>query len=125
MRSCWGLPKRRLLDEARPLHDQLADLEAMLGHAVVLEDPAMFGLWRVPEQCAACVCVPISTPTIPLGTLWIYSKEPRGFNDQETNIIEIVAGRIAADLERETMLREEARRRRGITEVNVGNIPLE
>lgn len=112
LRSSWGLPRRRLTQEARPLHDQLADLEAMLGHAVVLDDPLMFGLWRVPEPCAACVCVPVSTPTIPLGTLWIFSREPREFSAQETNLIEIVAGRMAADLERETLLADVARRRR-------------
>jgi GAF domain-containing protein len=112
LRSSWGLPQRRLLQEPRPLHDQLADLEAMLGHAVVLEDPMMFGLWRVPEDCAACVCVPVSTPTIPLGTMWVFSELPRGFSDQETNLIEIVAGRLAADLEREALLGEAARKQR-------------
>jgi hypothetical protein len=112
LRASWGLPQRRLLQEPRPLHDQLADLEAMLGHAVVLEDPMMFSLWRVPEPCAACVCVPVSTPTIPLGTMWVYSELPRGFTDQETNLIEIVAGRLAADLEREALLGEAARRLR-------------
>lgn len=113
LRASWGLPQSRLLQPARPLHDQLADLEAMLGHAVVLEDPMMFGLWRVPEDCSACVCVPVSTPTIPLGTMWVFSELPRGFTDQETNLIEIVAGRLAADLERETLLGDAARRRRG------------
>jgi hypothetical protein len=104
LRASWGLPQRRFLREPRPLHDQLADLEAMLGHAVVLEDPLMFDLWRVPEACAACVCVPVSTPTIPLGTMWVFSELPRGFTDRQTNLIEIVAGRLAADLEREALL---------------------
>lgn len=115
LRSSWGLPQRRLLAPARPLCDQLADLEAMLGHAVVLDDPQMFGLWRVPEECAACVCVPVSTPTIPLGTLWIFSRTPREFSDQETNLIEIIAGRISSDLERETILAEASRQRREST----------
>ena len=53
---------------------------------------------------AAAVCVPVSTPTIPLGTLWLFSSRTRDFTDQETNIVEIVAGRLAAELEREMLL---------------------
>lgn len=112
LRASWGLPRRRLVQPARPLRDQLADLEAMLGHAVVLDDPQMFNLWHVPEACAACVCVPISTPTMPLGTLWIFSQEPREFSDDDTNMIEIAAGRIAADLEREMLMAEAVRHKR-------------
>jgi sigma-B regulation protein RsbU (phosphoserine phosphatase) len=104
LRSSWGLPIRRLLAEPRPLANQLADLEAMLGHAVVLSDPEMFGLWRVPEECGAAVCVPVSSPTMPLGTLWIFSDEPRDFSSVETNLIEVIAGRLASDLERQMLL---------------------
>ena len=50
--------------------------------------------------------MPISTPSIPLGTLWLYSRETRDFSDQQTNIIEIISGRIAAELEREVLLVE-------------------
>ena len=38
MRSCWGLPLDRLAAPARPLKGAVADLEALLGHAVVIED---------------------------------------------------------------------------------------
>ena len=31
LRSCWGLPRSRLLEPARPLEGSLADLEALLG----------------------------------------------------------------------------------------------
>jgi hypothetical protein len=106
LRASWNLPKRRLTAPARPLHDQLADLEALLGHAVVLEDPQMFELWRVPESCAACVCLPVSTATIPLGTVWFFADESRTFSDHDTGVLELVAGRIASDLERATLLAE-------------------
>jgi hypothetical protein len=48
--------------------------------------------------------VPVSSPTTPLGTLWILSDAPRDFSDHETNLIEVVAGRLAAELEREVLL---------------------
>ena len=59
----------------------------------------------MPEDFAAAVCVPVSTPTTLLGTLWVFCNQRRDFNDRETNILEVVAGRIAADLEREMLLR--------------------
>src|SRR5262249_31317690 len=97
---------------ARPLRGSLADLEALLGHAVVLTDKALHAHWRVPEQAfAACVCVPVASANMPLGTLWLFAREPREFSDSQTNIIEVVAGRLAADLERQ-LLADEARRAR-------------
>jgi phosphoserine phosphatase RsbU/P len=105
LRSSWGLPFDRLTAPARPLQGALADLEALLGHAVVVNDDALMAAWNVPEDFPAAVCVPLSSPTTLLGTLWVFSNEHRDFNDRETNIVEVVAGRVAADLEREMLLR--------------------
>lgn len=105
LRAAWGLPFERFAAPARPLQGAVADLEALLGHAVVLDDDRLMQTWNVPEDFAAAVCVPVSTPTTLLGTLWVFDSEKRGFNDRETNILEVVAGRIASDLEREMLLR--------------------
>ena len=106
LRSAWGLPLDRFTAPARPLGTSTADLEALAGHAVVLEDPKLAFEWNPPERFAAAVCVPISSATAPLGTLWIYSSMARPFSDAEVNIAEIVAGRVASDLEREMLLAE-------------------
>ena len=106
LRSCWGLPLDRLTAPARPLQGAVADLEALLGHAVVLEDTNVMRHWNVPEDFPAAACVPVSTPTTILGTLWVFSNEKRDLNDHQTNILEVVAGRVAADLEREMLLNE-------------------
>lgn len=105
MRSSWGLPFDRLAAPARPLEGALADLEALLGHAVVLDDSAALRTWNMPEEFPAAVCVPVSTPTTLLGTLWVFANQPRDFNDRETNLLEVIAGRLASDLEREMLLR--------------------
>ena len=105
LRSSWGLPFDRLTAPARPLQGAVADLEALLGHAVVLNDDSLMATWNVPEDFPAAVCVPVSSPTTLLGTLWVFSNEKRDFNDRETNILEVVAGRLASDLEREMLLR--------------------
>lgn len=107
LRSAWGFPAAKLAAPARPLQGALADLEALLGHAVVLESPEIMRHWSVPEQgFAAAVCVPVSTSTTLLGTLWVFSKAKRAFAPQQTGVLEIVAGRIASDLEREVLVRE-------------------
>jgi sigma-B regulation protein RsbU (phosphoserine phosphatase) len=106
LRSSWNLPHERFTDAARPLQGALADLEAMLGHAVVLEDTLLVDHWNAPEDFPAAVCVPVSTPTTILGTLWVFSNIKRDFTDSQTNILEIVAGRIAAELEREILIAE-------------------
>ena len=106
LRSCWGLPLDRLAAPPRPLQGSIADIEALLGHAVVLEDSDVMRHWRVPEDFPAAVCVPVSTPTMILGTLWVFSDRKRDFNDRQTNILEIVAGRVASDLEREMLIGE-------------------
>ncbi|MDX1943959.1 MAG: SpoIIE family protein phosphatase [Pirellulaceae bacterium] len=104
LRALVGLPADRLLAPPRPLRGAMADLEALVGHAVVLEDTSLLPHWRCPEDFPAAVCVPVSSPTMPLGTLWMFCDEPRDFSPEQTNLIEIVAGRLAADLEREMLL---------------------
>lgn len=106
LRASWGLPRSRFTDPPRPLCDALADLEALAGHAVALEDTSNWSHWNPPETFSAAVCVPVSTPTVPLGTLWLFSTKARQFTDQETNLAEIVAGRLASDLEREMLMVE-------------------
>jgi sigma-B regulation protein RsbU (phosphoserine phosphatase) len=71
---------------------------------VVLEDTSHLPHWRCPEDFPAAVCVPVSSPSIPLGTLWVFSDQQRDFTPEETNLLEIIGGRLAADLEREMLL---------------------
>lgn len=104
-RSTFGLPVERLTDPPRALRGALADLEALLGHAVVVDDRSPLPRWNPPEDFPLAVCVPISTPTTILGTLWVFCNQHRDVSDRETNLLEIVAGRLAAELEREMLLR--------------------
>ena len=107
LRASWGLPPGRLAWGARPLDEAPADLEALCGHAVVMENQDKTQQWRCPEpDVAAAVCVPISSPQTLLGTLWMLADEPRNFTDRETDLAEIIAGRIASDLQCEALLDE-------------------
>jgi serine phosphatase RsbU (regulator of sigma subunit) len=104
LRASWGLPDERLMAPARPLRGAIADLEALVGHAVVLDDTSLLPHWRCPESFPAAVCVPISSPSTQLGTLWVFSSQQRDFTPEQTNLLEIIAGRLAAELEREMLL---------------------
>lgn len=122
LRSHWGLPPDRLAQPPRPLRGAIGDLEALSGHVVVVRDRELAAAWNVPENFAASVAVPVSTPSIPLGTLWVFAKTPRDFNARETNLLEIIAGRLAADLERDVLLKaqhESASLRRQATELEL------
>lgn len=106
LRSHFGLDGQRFLEPPRPLAQSLADLEALTGHAVVLDDAALMKRWNVPEKCGSAVCVPVSSPDTLLGTLWFYSDECRSFTDEETQLLEIIAGRLAAELECQVLAKE-------------------
>lgn len=106
LRAAWQLPVERLTAPARPLAQAVADVAAMAGQAVVLEDASDFVYWNPPERCGAAVCVPLSSPTVILGTLWLFSPAPRPFSDGEVSLAEMTAGRLCADLEREVLLTE-------------------
>ncbi len=107
LRAHWGLTHTRFAQPPRPLRGSRADLEALAGHAVTLTDVAESGEWNVPEPAPAAACVPISSATMPLGTLWVFCDRTREFTDAEVNLLEIIAGRLAAELEREVLLREQ------------------
>lgn len=106
LRTAWGLPKHRFLDEPRPLRGSVADLEALIGHAVALEDAAALPHWKMPENFPAALCVPVSTTSTPLGTLWFFANRVRDFTPEQVHVAEIVAGRLVSDLEREVLVRE-------------------
>lgn len=104
LRASWGLPFDRLLAPPRSLSGAVADLEAMLGHAVVLEEARECLSWQPPEDFASAVCLPVSTPTNLLGTVWFFCDRKRDFSSRETNLLEVAAGRLAVELEREILL---------------------
>ena len=106
LRASWKLPAERLREPARPLRGATADLEALVGHAVLLKNATLVPEWKIPEDYPAALCVPVSSPTTPLGTLWVFCPKPRDFSQADVELLEIVAGRIAAELEREILLAE-------------------
>lgn len=102
LRAVWGIPEERLLEPPRDLVDSYTDMEAMLGQAVVVNESYLLDFWKVPEPFPCAVCVPVSVPSAILGTLWVFSnRTSKKIEPEELQILELVVGRIAAELQLE------------------------
>lgn len=98
--ACWGLPDDRLTESARPLKFARADLEALLGNAVILNEEHLTDYWKIPETFATSLCIPVASNDTILGTVWFFSDCRRQFTIPEMAIIEMIAGRLTAELEK-------------------------
>lgn len=112
LRSLWGLPEERLTESARPLAGAIADLEALLGNAVVLNESYLREEWNAPENFAASVCIPVASETSVLGTIWFFSDQRTDFCDLDLSVLSMVASQVAIELERTLLLAENRKYRR-------------
>lgn len=113
MRACWGMSTAALAKPPRELRGALADLEALLGNAVLLENTELASEWNCPENYAAAMCVPIGSPTMPHGTLWLWSDHVRDFGSADIDAAKAACDKILVDIER-SVLADEVLRTRGL-----------
>lgn len=106
MRSSIGLPRNRLTAPPRELRGSLADLEALLGNAVLLSDIEHMQDWPSPEPYASALVVPIGSTTMPHGTMWFWSETPRSFSATEVEVANLAAGRIMSEIEQSILGQE-------------------
>ncbi len=99
MRACYNLPIDRLIAPARTLRGSLADLEALLGNAVLIEDTAFSTNWPSPENFASALVVPIGTVSMPHGTIWFWSEQTRNYSSAEVEVANLASGRVMNELE--------------------------
>ena len=113
MRSCIGLPKSRLSAPPRELRGSLADLEALLGNAVLLSNIDMMPEWPSPEEFASALVVPVGSMTMPHGTMWFWSDKPRSYSATEVEVANLAAGRVMSEIE-QSILGQEIHQSRAI-----------
>ena len=106
MRSCWGLSPAALSGPPRSLRGALADLEALMGNAVLLENTRLASEWNCPLDFAAAMCVPIGSPTMPHGTLWLWSEHVRDFSTADIDAAKAASDKILVDIERSVLADE-------------------
>ncbi len=113
MRACLGLPTSRLAQPPRPLRGSLADLEALLGNAVLLSDIEMMPEWPSPEEFASAIVVPIGSSTMPHGTMWFWSTKTRSYSATEIEVVNLAAGRVMSEIE-QSILGQEVHQSRAV-----------
>ena len=106
MRSCIGLPTTRLTAPPRELRGSLADLEALLGNAVLLSDIDIMPEWPSPEPFASALVVPIGSSTMPHGTMWFWSDKTRSYSATEVEVANLAAGRVMSEIEQSILGQE-------------------
>lgn len=106
LRAIWGLPQEKLLEPARSLRKSLADMESLLGQAVILNDPFLFEIWNPPEVFPSAVCVPVCSDAAVYGTLWFFADRKRDFSTDDLGILEITSGRITSEIEKAALIKE-------------------
>lgn len=111
MRACHGLSSKALTSDARPLRGALADLEALMGNAVLVENTKLAPEWNCPEDFAAAFCLPIGSPTMPQGTLWLWSQHVRDFGNHDIEIAKSASDKVLVDIERSILADEVLRTR--------------
>ena len=104
-RVTWGIAAESM-DTSRPIERSIADIEAMVGHAVVIENTDELPHWRVPGEASSAICVPVSSMNTLLGTLWLFGDEIRDYDSGVVNMVEIIAGRLASELQFDAALEE-------------------
>lgn len=110
-RAVWGLPDDRYLDPPRPLRGARAEVEALLGSAVTLNDDYLAEEWKAPESFPCSVCVPVASDTTMLGVAWFFSDRRRELGARELETLDLVVCRLVDELEKESKsLLERARR---------------
>ena len=85
LRCQFGLTNDLLSESPKPLKESQGDIFALAGQAVVLSDIEDREQWNIPGKFEGAVCVPISTATMPLGTLWFYADDERDFSESDVN----------------------------------------
>lgn len=99
LRAAWGIPEDRFTEPARPLRGSLADLEALLGSAVILNENYLAETWNPPECFVNSICVPVLSKNTVLGTLWFFSDRKKQFDDKDLAVLELTTRNIASELE--------------------------
>jgi GAF domain/Stage II sporulation protein E (SpoIIE) len=81
------------------------DVAAMSGNVLTLGRQAEIFEWETPVACRSAVCVPVSSLDNIMGTLWLTSDRRRTLSNDDLQVLEIIAGRIACEMERRSLLR--------------------
>lgn len=102
-RAVWGLPDDRYLEPPRRLAGSRAEIEALMGHVVTINDDYLAEEWNAPESFPCSVCIPIVSEATLLGVAWFFADEKHEITPREIETLDLVAWRIVDELEKESL----------------------
>ncbi|MEM8669688.1 MAG: SpoIIE family protein phosphatase [Planctomycetota bacterium] len=113
-RSVFGLPPKRLEMAARPLRGSRGDLEALVQGVVLMDElkpaPPM-PIWNSPEKAfRSGICTSVQCDDIPIGTMWLFSKEARSFGIAEASAARMASSHLSLELTYASLPDVESRR---------------
>lgn len=106
-RAAWEIA-RTDQPERRPLAEAEADIAALSGGAVVLESAEDGEPWTLHRPMESAIGVPVASADTIHGVLWLIGIESRRIADETVELAEIVAGRLALEIESERWASSEA-----------------
>jgi len=100
MRACVGLPASRLIAAPRSLRGSRGDLESLVSDVVLIDDldGTLSATWNSPERYPSAIVVRIEDEDLPIGTLWMWSSQPRSFTDRDGAAAQLASAAIANEL---------------------------
>lgn len=90
----------------RHLGDSRADVRSMTGNVIVMNDINETAHWQAPVRCESAICLPVSSMSNLYGTIWLVAGDGSPVSDRDSCLLEVIAGRIACELERTGLARK-------------------
>lgn len=119
LRAATGLPRSHLPETSRSLVSSWGDLEALTRSLAIVEHRPDSPDSELPASMQTGIVFAIQTPTMPLGTLWLFDRSPRPVGAWELEPLRALAAQIALVLERVALLKESESHHRIQTELRV------
>src|SRR6056297_2747565 len=113
-RAQVGLPEPHAIAATRPMRGALGDLEALINGVMSVDD--LGGLegeiWNSPEPFASGICAAVGEDDLPLGTLWLWSVQPRSFEASHRAVARLAASHSVSEIARENLSRQQQQERK-------------
>lgn len=101
-RAVFGLPPKRLESRPRALRGSRGDLEALVQGVVAVDDlqsDAQVEPWNCPEKkFQSGICASVLSDDVPIGTMWLFGKQPQSFGVAETAAARLAASHLSLEL---------------------------
>ncbi len=111
LRASYGLAADRIAAPPRTLRGSRGDLESLVRDVVLIDDlvGTLSTTWNSPEKYASGIVAKIEEDDMPIGTLWLWSKEPQEFSERDGAAAQLASLSLANELSRAALHRERAK----------------